>query len=126
MKLSTYFENANGTGVLATADSGGRVNAALYWKPFFIDEETVAFLTAERVTRLNLQTNPHAAFLFAENETSGKRLYLVKVKEDQNRELEGKILHGIPAGVADRYKDLPKYVLYFRIEKVRPLVGDDE
>lgn len=30
MKLSEYFENAKGVGVLATADAGGKVNTAVY------------------------------------------------------------------------------------------------
>ena len=35
MKLSEYFEKANGIGVLATTDMSGQVNQAIYAKPLF-------------------------------------------------------------------------------------------
>ena len=44
MKLSEYFEKNKGIGVLSTADSSGKVNAAIYGRPHFMDEETVALL----------------------------------------------------------------------------------
>jgi hypothetical protein len=39
MKLSEYFENAKGIGVLATTDASGQVNQALYAKPHFPDKD---------------------------------------------------------------------------------------
>ncbi len=42
MKISEYFENTQGRGVLATADSNGLVDVAVYSRPHFIDEETIA------------------------------------------------------------------------------------
>ncbi|MCK7504903.1 MAG: pyridoxamine 5'-phosphate oxidase family protein [Desulfobacterales bacterium] len=68
MKLSEYFEKATGLGhPLATADSAGaKVNAAVYAKPHFIDEETVAFIMADGLTHHNVQQNPRAAYLFKE------------------------------------------------------------
>lgn len=33
--LKFYFENTKGTGVLATADSDGKVDAAIYSRPHF-------------------------------------------------------------------------------------------
>jgi hypothetical protein len=41
MKLSEYFETAEGVGVLATADAHGKVDAALYGRPHFFDDETL-------------------------------------------------------------------------------------
>ena len=38
MKLSEYFENAKGIGVLATTDLAGQVNQAIYAKPLFSGE----------------------------------------------------------------------------------------
>ena len=43
MDLQEYFENAKGSGVLATADGDGVVDAAVYGKPHVMDKETVAF-----------------------------------------------------------------------------------
>jgi len=38
MKLKEYFEQAEGSGVLATADAHGKVNVAIYARPHFLDE----------------------------------------------------------------------------------------
>jgi len=59
MNLEKYFETATGVGVMATADSNGKVDAALYARPHVIDEETVAFIMADRKTHENLDSNPH-------------------------------------------------------------------
>ena len=67
MNLREYFESVKGRGVLATADEDGKVDAAIYASPHFIDEETVAFIMRDRLTHHNLQSNPHAAYLFMES-----------------------------------------------------------
>ena len=64
MKRSEYFEKTKGTGILATADGTGQVDAAVYARPHFLDEQTVAFIMADRLSHKNLQSNPHAAYLF--------------------------------------------------------------
>ena len=38
-ELSEYFENAKGTGVLATTDMSGQVNQAIYAKPLFLEKK---------------------------------------------------------------------------------------
>ena len=35
-KLKAYFESTKGTGILATADSNGKVDAAIYSRPHFL------------------------------------------------------------------------------------------
>ena len=50
MSLAEYFETAKGTGVLATANDQGRVDAAIYARPHVIDSETVAFIMRERLS----------------------------------------------------------------------------
>ncbi|MFH0958857.1 MAG: pyridoxamine 5'-phosphate oxidase family protein, partial [Pseudomonadota bacterium] len=77
INLSDYFNNTKGYGVLATADSSGKVNAAIYARPHFIDEKTLAFIMRERLTYENLRTNPHSTYLFIESRSgyTGKRLY---------------------------------------------------
>jgi hypothetical protein len=64
MDLAEYFENQKGSGVLATADDQGRVDAAVYARPHVIDSETIAFIMPDRLTHHNLQSNNHAAYLF--------------------------------------------------------------
>ena len=48
MKLSEYFENSKGVGILSTADKEGKVNAAIYSRPHFMGEDTIAFIAADR------------------------------------------------------------------------------
>jgi Pyridoxamine 5'-phosphate oxidase len=128
MKLSEYFENAKGKGVLATSDSTGNVNMAVYARPHFMDEETVAFIMAERRSHENLKSNPHAAYLFMEHGDKfvGKRLILTRLGEEKNSELIDTLrrkLHYIPH---DEYYKENKYLVTFRIEKVLPLIGSGE
>jgi hypothetical protein len=58
MKLKEYFAVTKGRGVLATSDSEGRVDAAVYARPHILDGETIAFIMADRLTHQNLQSNP--------------------------------------------------------------------
>jgi hypothetical protein len=66
MELKEYFESTNGTGVLSTADSEGKVDAAVYARPHILDDGSAAFIMLDRLTHHNLQSNPHAAYLFIE------------------------------------------------------------
>ena len=66
MDLKAYFEGTKGTGFLATADENGKVDIAVYGKPHFPEDGTVAFIMADRLTHNNLQVNDSAAYLFME------------------------------------------------------------
>ena len=125
MKLVEYFEYTKGRGVLATADKDGRVDLAMYARPYFMDDSTVTFIMAERLTHENLKSNPYAAYLFSEEEEKyqGKRLYLRKIKEEKNPELITQICHKCDYS---RYETKNRYVVYFNIEKVLPLIGGGE
>ncbi len=126
MKLSEYFEKTDGHGVIATADSDGKVGAAVYARPHFIDEKTVAFVMADRLMHKNLQSNPHASYLFVESnkEDSGKRIYLTKMKEEADRKLVDEMLRRGVCPVDEGYKKGKRYLVYFKIDKVLPLIGD--
>jgi len=128
MKLSEYFENTQGKGVLATADSNGVVDVAVYARPHFIDENTIAFIMLERLTHENLKTNPHAAYLFMESgeKFAGKRLYLTKIKEETDPETIEKIRQRKSYNTSEDDKDKKRYLVYFSINKVLPLKGDKE
>ena len=78
MDLRAYFESAKGTGILVTADNQGKVDAAVYSRHHFMDDGTLAFIMADRLTHHNIQSNPHAAYLFMEEGTGykGHRLFL--------------------------------------------------
>ena len=121
MSLGEYFEKAKGLGVLATADSDGKVDAAIYGRPHVMDEETIAFIMADRLTHHNLQSNPHAAYLFKEEGGgyNGKRLFLTKIKEEKNVELIEKLRRRTYPEITDR----DAYLLHFRVDEVLPLVA---
>jgi len=125
MNLAEYFETNKGRGVLATADKDGRVNLAMYARPYFMDDNTIMFIMAERLTHENLKSNPYAAYLFTEEEQKyhGKRLYLRKTKEEKNPDLITQICRKCDYS---NYETENKYVVYFNIEKVLPLIGSGE
>jgi len=124
MELEEYFENTTGHGVLATSDSEGIVNAAVYARPHFFDKETVAFIMGDRLTHKNIQENPHAAYLFIQSGQgySGKRLYLTKTKEVQDEDLIADIRRRCDYSFYG--KDITRFVVFFHIDKVLPLIGD--
>jgi hypothetical protein len=68
MKLSEYFEQTQGIGVLATTDASGQVNQAIYSRPHFPDDddETCSFIMSNRLSHDNVKHNPSASYLFIE------------------------------------------------------------
>jgi hypothetical protein len=120
VKINDYFKTAKGRGVLATADSSGKVDVAVYTIPHVIDEGTVAFIMPDKLTHVNLQSNPHAAYLFTEEEEKfkGVRLFLTKVKEEK----DGQKIEEIRRREYPQLKG-KEYLVYFRVDKVLPLIG---
>jgi hypothetical protein len=125
MNLVEYFEQTKGHGVLATADAEGKVNAAIYARPHFMGDDTVAFIMAERLTHENLQSNPWATYIFIEHGEGykGKRLYLKKTKEEQNDQLISEICRKCDYS---HYHIGTRYVVHFTVEKILPLIGDQD
>jgi hypothetical protein len=54
----------------------------------------------------------------------GKRLYLTKIKEEKDSSLIDKIRRRESCPTYTVYKDIIRYLVYFRIDKVLPLIGD--
>ena len=127
MTLKEYFEAAHGTGVLATADAEGRVDAAIYSVPHVFDDGTIAFVMRERLTHSNLQSNPYASFLFMEHGAGyqGVRLFLKKSKEETGTELIARMTRRSLTPEEDRQKG-PKFLVYFTVQKTLPLIGSGE
>jgi Pyridoxamine 5'-phosphate oxidase len=121
MKLKQYFEDANGVGVLATADADGKVDAAIYARPHFMEDGTLAIIMRDRLTHRNLQSNPHATFLFIEEGPGykGKRLFMTKMGEEKDSEL----LDSIRRRQYLDEKDEAKFLVFFKLDKELPLVG---
>jgi len=125
MELRDYFEGTTGRGVLATADKDGNVDAAVYSRPHFMDDGTIAFIMADRLSHKNLKSNPHAAYLFMEagEKYVGKRMFLTKVREEKDSELIPKLRRRKGYALLEEDKDKPLFLVYFRIDKVLPLIG---
>ena len=125
MKLDDYFENTNGVGVLSTADDKGKVNAAIYGRPHFMDGHTVAFIASDRLTHANLKKNPSATYLFKEDgDYKGCRLYLTKTHEEKDSPLIEKIRRKKYKGIGRKDNMESKFLIYFKVDKVLPLFGD--
>ena len=127
MSLKDYFENTKGLGVLSTADGEGRVNSAIYARPHVMDDGTFAFIMPDRLTHHNLQSNPHAAYLFRENEPGykGKRIHLTKVREEADSELVHSLRRKHYPAEAEE-KGGPRSIVFFEVVKVLPLIGPEE
>ncbi len=128
MSQKEYFDRTKGKGILATADSQGNVDAAPYAKPFFIEEDTVAFIMADRMSHRNLNSNSHAAYLFLEDKNSfkGKRLFLTKIREEKNAERIDELRRSRNYASQGRIYDEDSYLVYFSVDKVTPLIGRGE
>ncbi len=126
MKLKEYFEKADGTGILSTSDGSGRVDSAIYARPHFMDDNTVAFIMADRLSHRNLQENSHAAYLFLEDAKGykGRRINLKKVREEKNSD-QIPALRRSNRKYSDEYEKEDKFLVFFEITEERPLVGDD-
>ena len=124
MDLKKYFENNKGIGVLATADAEGKVDAAVYARPHIMEDGTLAMIMRDRLTHHNLQSNPHATFLFVESGPGfkGIRLFLRKLREEQDTDLLNQLKR--KQYVTDQ--DEPKFLVFFKTQKRLPLIGDGE
>ena len=122
MTIKEYFDTTKGLGILSTADSDGKVDAAIYARPHFMEDGTLAFIMRDRLSHHNLQSNPHAVYLFKEEGSGyrGKRLYLTKVREDQNAEL----LQSLKRRKTEYSNSEERFIVFFKLEKNIPLVGD--
>lgn len=119
--LKTYFETTEGIGILATADADGKVDAAVYARPHFMEDGTLAFIMRERLTHHNLQSNGHAHYLFKESAPGyrGKRLFLTKERETEDLDL----IKTLRRRQYVHDSDESKYLVFFKIDDVLPLVG---
>jgi hypothetical protein len=127
MTLNEYFENTAGMGVLATADRDGLVNAAMYARPHVIDEANIALIMSDRLSHLNLQSNPHALYLFKEEGGyKGRRLYLTKTKEEKDSPLIPQIRRRTYPEVEGKYAEESKFLVFFHIDRTLPLIGGEK
>jgi len=122
MDLEKYFEDRKGTGILATADGEGKVDAAVYSRPHFMEDGNLAFIMADRLTHHNLQSNPYAVYLFLEEGPGyrGQRLFLKKSGEEQDTDRLYELRRRTYPAKAEGG---PRFLVFFEVEKVLPLIG---
>jgi hypothetical protein len=121
MSLKAYFDSTEGFGVLATADGDGKVDAAVYARPHFMEDGTIAMIMRDRLTHHNLQSNPHATYLFRESKPGykGVRLFLTKIREEK----EGKLMQSLRRRQYIEKRDETNFLVFFSIDKELPLIG---
>ncbi len=132
MSLTDYFENTEGVGVLATADSQGNVDLALYARPHVVSEDEVEFIMSDRLSHDNVSANPHAAYLFLEQGEqggaqgyggyNGLRLYLTRTEEETDPQKIEEIRRESRKG--RDYGDQKKFLVHFKVDGARRLIGD--
>ena len=123
MNWKDYFEKKSGMGFLATSNNSGDVDIAVYSRPKVMDDGTLAYGMADRLTHANLQENPRAVYAFNEGGFQGVRIFLEKVREETEGPLLDSIRQEADKVVGPGIGDLVKYVVYFRVTKDLPLVG---
>ncbi|HEY3275654.1 MAG TPA: pyridoxamine 5'-phosphate oxidase family protein [Syntrophorhabdaceae bacterium] len=127
MTLKEYFDGNDGLCVLATADSTGVVDQAVYTKPGVVDETTIALIMLDRLSHANLASNPHASILFIEKAPAsrGRRLFITKLREEEDpaavERFRSETGYYLPAG------DLKKtFLVYFHVDRIMPLYSWQE
>lgn len=127
MTLKDYLGSSKGTCILSSADRSGKVTTAVYSPPRMMDDGTVCFLMRERLTYRNILENPHAACMYIEHGGGyqGIRLFLTKIREDNDPELIARMTRRNLSPEEDRIKG-PKHLVIFRVEKILPLIGSGD
>jgi hypothetical protein len=123
MDLKKYFRKVEGSGYLATSGADGQVNIAVYSRPHVIEDGTLAFGMTEHHTHANVNENPKACYAFKEEGYRGYRIYLEKVREETGGHLLDEIRTRVDDIVSLGTGEQIKYVVYFQVLKIRPLVG---
>ena len=118
-----YFDQKNGRGFLATADSSGSVNIAVYSRPHVLEDGRWAFIVANHRSLKFLKENPKAAFAFESEYLQGFRFYLDMSDLLEEGQLYEKVISESrkPKELGD---DSDSVVAVFTLIETRPLVGN--
>lgn len=124
MNLETYSNETTGTGVLATADSAGAVNTAIFSRPHISRTGQMLFIMGDNKTHANLTKNPHASYLFLEDGSGyrGRRFSLIKRHEEINPDLVRELCRRCKEST-DESSEKSRHIVYFDIERELPLIG---
>ena len=127
MNIETYFTDTKGIGVMATSNSEGVVDTAIYSRPHVQGSDEVTFIMNDRLTHKNLQENNHANYLFLEEGQgySGVRLFLSKIGESSDQEQIASLSRR-HVTAEQQVRQGEKYLVRFKIDKVLTLIGGNE
>jgi hypothetical protein len=128
MNLKSYFDAHEGIGILATCDPNAAVNMALYAKPLVINQTTIALVMRQQLSHQNLRSFPRASYMFIEKgknhlEYNGIRLYLTVQREEINQSAI-EAMHKKEPWIYPEGDDAEKYLVFFSVTHIRPLVGN--
>jgi hypothetical protein len=125
MELKEYFESKKGLGVLATSDSSGNVNAAIYARPHIDDDGNAKFIMADRLSHSNVVDNPNAAYIFKEEGFGykGKRLILKLIAEETDVEKIDQLRRRSKGASCEESEGKITFLVTFKIVEERPLIN---
>jgi len=125
MNLLDYFNGKSGFGVISSSNNQGEVNSAVYAKPHIIDNNTIAFIMRDKLTRKNVNENPQAHYMFIEftRGFNGVRLSLTMLEESQDHGRIQAMSRRSSAGDSD---DAERFLVTFTVNKALMLVGGEE
>ena len=112
--------------ILATSDSAGKVNVAMFGSYHLMDDSSVLVMLSDNRSYQNLKVNPHAACMVMLHgktgmATEGCRLYM-KVRSIED---EGQMWNDIREKIRVRIgsaADILKHLVMFDIVDVRPIL----
>jgi hypothetical protein len=123
MKLLDMFPSG-GRGIIATSDSSGNVNIAVYARPHIVDEKTVAWGMTEGRTWSYVKENPRAAYLYMNPGPgyAGVRLALALKEFRESGDMLETIKKHTAEIVSPGAAEAVIHVAFFKIEEIRPLI----
>lgn len=127
-QIMEMFNRKNRIGALATADTDGDVNAAVFGSPRMIDEETVVMAIGNNRSYQYLKKNPKAAFIVIEPGDApmtwkGVRLYLEVDAMERYGELVDSFRKNIRKLAGDQSANAIVAAIRFKVTEVRPLIA---
>ncbi|TLM65769.1 MAG: pyridoxamine 5'-phosphate oxidase family protein [Deltaproteobacteria bacterium] len=113
-----------GLGVMATADSEGRVNTAVYARPHVVGDTTLVWGMTDGRTYRNLVQNPRASYLFrqAGGGFRGARFELELLRFEDGGEMLEVVRRRTGDVVGPAAAAAVRHVAWFRIVERRALI----
>ncbi len=127
-QVMKMFNKKTRIGALATANTNGDVNSAVFGSPRMIDEDTVIMAIGENRSFQYLQENPKASFIVIEpgespTEWKGARLYLELDSFERYGELLDSFRENIRKVAGNKSANAIVAAVRFKVTDVRALIA---